>query len=115
MPRAYRRQHGRLKKCESARQVHSRFYSGGIRHHAHSTVFDREGGETSATPRSLKRNRAAFRPIPANGRHNLGNTRLTHTQVQAAKKTSAYIHLRRALPKEVPACLCRSIGTTSLV
>ncbi len=101
MPHAYRRQHGRLKKCASTRQVGSRFYSGSILHHAHSTVFAREGGETSATPRSPKRNRAAYRPIPANGHHTLGSTRLTHPRVQAANKISAYKRLRRALAKEV--------------
>jgi hypothetical protein len=54
--------------------------------HIHSTVFDRVGGETATTPRSPKRNLAAYQPIPANGHHTLGNTRLTHKHVQASAK-----------------------------
>jgi hypothetical protein len=47
--------------------------------HVHSTVFDREGGETANT---------AHQPIPGNGHHNLGSTRLTHKHGQASTKVA---------------------------
>jgi hypothetical protein len=54
--------------------------------HVHSTVFDREGGETATTLRSPKRYLVVYQLIPANGHHNLGKTRLTHKHVQASAK-----------------------------
>jgi hypothetical protein len=41
------------------------------------------------------RNHAAYQPIPANGHHNLGNTRLTHKQARAAHKMSMHCNMAR--------------------
>jgi hypothetical protein len=42
-----------------------------------------------------RRNHAAYQSIPANGHHNLGNTRLTHKQVRAAQKIATHCNMAR--------------------
>jgi hypothetical protein len=160
-PRHYRRQHGRLRDRENARQRRS-CSPGSIRVHGlhrqyplslrslghficgtprqderamqeqvsylHNKVnhlievveslrtpqvsgrtFGRSTGRNIAVPchgcqpsghsprlgRAARRNRKVYQPIPANGHHNLGNSKMTEKQVRAATKISAHFHMAR--------------------